>query len=354
MERLKLGGRETSAVALSSLAGIVVFPATLSGLQRFFFKPLRLTCSTPAPFLSSLLGAGAVLPASAAASLSVVSLAAFLSPRRERQLNRAEILFSTVTGVAVFKALGGRFRSVLPSHLLRPGAFAALPVPAKGQRFANAHQREAVNLIGRRHGCHSCGRRGQSFIADHQPPNKLAVPGVLQSFFAHCRSCSSRQGAVLRRSGVNYMKSPNAVVTHGSSLRLYHVFLPIPLFVPFLREVLSWGREGDMSSSSTGAAVSEPSVVVSGSRDSLSSQQRQQQCAGTQTDASGTTTDMGVETGGVLEGDDPYDMLSVEAVQQRVLQVVRGYLGLFPGDVGQVYAMVHVCILLAALSNLVG
>ena len=348
-------GEERSSVrnvALSSIAGIVVFPATLSALQRFFFKPLRLTCSTPTPSLGSFLGAGAVLTASAAASLSVVSLAASLSSRGEYQLNRGDVLFSTVTGVAVFKVLGGRFRSVLPSHLLGPGAFAALPIPSKGQRYATAHQREALNLIGRRYGCHSCGRRGQSFIADHQPPNKLALPGARQNFFVHCRSCSVRQGAILSRSSVNSMKDPSAVVTHGSSLRLYHLFVPTPLFLPFVRNVLNQGRETDMSSTGTVTALREPSVVGGRSRDSLSSQQQQQQSIGTQTDVNGSATEVGTRAEGILEWEDSGDLFSVEAVPVWALQAVRGYLGLFPGDVGQVYAMLHVCVLLAALSNL--
>ena len=337
-------------VALSSLAGIAVFPATLSALQRFFFKPLRLTCSTPTPTLASLLGAGAVLTASAAASLSVASLTLSLSSREERQLHRGEVLFSAVAGVAVFKVLGGRFSSVLPSHLLRPGAFAALPVPSKGQQYATAYQKEALNLIGRRYGCHSCGRRGQTFIADHQPPNKLTVPGARQSFFAHCRSCSVRQGGVLRN--VKSWRSPNAVVTHGSSLRLYHLFLPVPLFVPFVRNVLSGGREEDLSSRNTVSALQNASDLGESGRDSVSGEEQQQQSIGTQTDVSGAETKMGVGTEGILEWEDSGDLFSLEAVPQRVLQAVRGYLNLFPGDVGQVYAMVHVCVLLVAVSNL--
>ena len=341
-------------VALSSLAGIVVFPAALSALQRLLFKPLRLTCSAPSPALASFLGAGAVFTASAAASLSVVSLAASLSSRGDRQFKRGEILFSTVTGVAVFKVLGGRFASVLPSHLLRPGAFAALPVPSKGQHYATAYQKEALNLIGRRYGCHSCGRRGQSFIADHQPPNKLVVPGVRQSFFAQCRSCSVRQGTVLSRSGVNSMRNPNAVVTHGSSLRLYHLFLPVPLLVPFVRGLLSSGVEEDMSSASTVTALQGAAEVDGRNRNYLSSQQLQQQSVGTQTDVSGAATEVGVGAEGIPEWEDSGDLLSVEAASLRVLQAMRGYLRLFPGDVGQVYAMLHVCVLLAALSNLAG
>ena len=57
---------------------------------------------------------------------------------------------------------------------------------------------------------------------------------------------------------------------------------------------------------------------------------------------------------GVLEWEDSGDLFSLEAVPLRVLQAVRGYLRLFPGDVGQVYAMVHVCVLLVAVSNLAG
>ena len=58
------------------------------------------------------------------------------------------------------------------------------------------------------------------------------------------------------------------------------------------------------------------------------------------------------------DDDDIGEYLSpIEQIPRKLYQCVRAYLGLFPGDIGQmyiIYALFHVCLVLAALSNLVG
>ena len=91
---------------------------------------------------------------------------------------------------------------------LEPGQHARESIPARGAgRDFTVAEREAVNEIGRKHGCHTCGTRNPGtksgdFIPDHQPPSQLA-PGQPQRLFPHCKACSLRQGgevnAELRR-----------------------------------------------------------------------------------------------------------------------------------------------------------
>ncbi|WP_456062044.1 SitA5 family polymorphic toxin [Archangium lipolyticum] len=91
---------------------------------------------------------------------------------------------------------------------LEPGPHASESIPARGPgRDFTAAEREAVNEIGRKHGCHTCGTRNPGtksgdFIPDHQPPSQLA-PGQPQRLFPHCKACSLKQGgevnAELRR-----------------------------------------------------------------------------------------------------------------------------------------------------------
>ncbi|OJT24492.1 hypothetical protein BO221_15190 [Archangium sp. Cb G35] len=91
---------------------------------------------------------------------------------------------------------------------LEPGQYARESIPARGPgRDFTVAEREAVNELGRKHGCHTCGARNPGtrsgdFIPDHQPPSQLA-PGQPQRLYPHCKACSLRQGgevnAELRR-----------------------------------------------------------------------------------------------------------------------------------------------------------
>ncbi len=91
---------------------------------------------------------------------------------------------------------------------LEPGPHARESIPARGPgRDFTVAEREAVNEIGRKHGCHTCGTRNPGtksgdFIPDHQPPSQWA-PGQPQRLFPHCKACSLKQGghvnAELRR-----------------------------------------------------------------------------------------------------------------------------------------------------------
>ncbi|AKJ03634.1 putative lipoprotein [Archangium gephyra] len=91
---------------------------------------------------------------------------------------------------------------------LEPGQHARESIPARGPgRDFTVAEREAVNELGRKYGCHTCGTRNPGtksgdFIPDHQPPSQLA-PGQPQRLFPHCKACSLRQGgevnAELRR-----------------------------------------------------------------------------------------------------------------------------------------------------------
>lgn len=149
--------------------------------------------------------------------------------------------------LVVFKILGGRFRSVLPSSLLHPGAFARKYIPAKGQDYASAAVKKRLRLLGRKHGCHSCGRRWwTSYVGDHMPPNKLVREGQQQRFYPQCTHCSNLQGAAL-----SSMSRLRGIKTHGTSLRHYHLWLPLPLPLAVFRNYVdenSCSKEPDESS----------------------------------------------------------------------------------------------------------
>ena len=121
----------------------------------------------------------------------------------------------------MYKFLGGRFRSISPSSLTSPGSFAARSIPA-GEKYATTSERQLIQQIGRKSGCHTCGVRKGLFIADHMPPKSVAAKmneswlrrtGILGKvkyrFYPQCESCSSKQGGTLSKAGreVNFKLS---------------------------------------------------------------------------------------------------------------------------------------------------
>ena len=105
---------------------------------------------------------------------------------------------------------------------------------------------------------------GHGFVSDHQPPShllrnskssgasaadatasnlkadmELSNDGALvrQFFYPQCYKCSSLQGGSL-----NNVSKSKAIVTHPLSLRLYHLFLPVPFVVAYLKSSLLEGE----------------------------------------------------------------------------------------------------------------
>lgn len=145
---------------------------------------------------------GPGLPGSAQAALLAESQAGF------RWASVSEVQSVAVSAEGVFTvalapgsiAMGARPEVSAPTTTtLEPGPYATESIPARGpERDFTAAEREAVNEIGRKHGCHTCGSKDPGtksgdFIPDHQPPSQLA-PGQPQRLFPHCKACSRKQG----------------------------------------------------------------------------------------------------------------------------------------------------------------
>ena len=274
----------------SGLAGAVTFPSLLALTQTRIFKPLRISLG---PGLSSsFLGLASVTFASFGASFAalktIVIVDQYLSGSDARlTLNRRDLVLSTASGVVMFRALGGRFGAVLPSNLMRPGAFAAEWVPAlRESEAATPKEREVIKTLGSRHGCHSCGeKRGVEFVADHQPPSKLIgnhrnginnppkPSPLLQRFYPQCVKCSRIQGGILGGGNSKFASHRQAVRTHVRSFRPYHMFLPLPLAIAYLNttskrtpcltiltQAGNWG--GDSAKTTAGGRTSAKTSAV--------------------------------------------------------------------------------------------
>ena len=90
-----------------------------------------------------------------------------------------------LVGLGVFVLLEqGLFRTALPPSVITPGVFANSMNMARRSVIATSaiateSQRQKIQLLGKRFGCHQCGSRQlfskSGFIADHMPPTKLAL-----------------------------------------------------------------------------------------------------------------------------------------------------------------------------------
>ena len=231
---------------ISGTVGVIAFPSILGLAQVAILRPLRLYNALRYP-AASVLGGLTVCAAGALSSLAVVRTCSLLqdlggdafgpADRNRVTFTGQDLAWSTAMGSAVFRALGGRFSSVLPSHILKPGAFGYEWIPAKGAQYATSWEKDWIQQLGKRYGCHTCGRRRgvAKFSADHQPPSKLVPngdPGV-QKFYPQCEACSGLQGGVI--SNGSWDRNHIAIIAHPYSLRAYHVFLPPPFLILSLK-----------------------------------------------------------------------------------------------------------------------
>lgn len=155
-------------VALSTGVGIMTFPLCLGALQTGAFRPLRMTSNIRV--IGSFCGGLSVLIAGSTASLVFLSSAVMLKQVEDNSVKvlvekflsfvpveRCSIALSVCSkdiplygfaSLFVFKLLGGKFRSVLPSNLIYPGAFARGYIPAKGQNYASNAVKQKLTFLG--------------------------------------------------------------------------------------------------------------------------------------------------------------------------------------------------------------
>ncbi|XP_071508791.1 uncharacterized protein [Diadema antillarum] len=248
---------EIYGTVLSWGMGCMVFPLCLGILQVGVFKPLSLTAShVCAPGL----GLCSVAVSGILASVTVLgSYSKFHHGKMNEitlDVSLADIACYGLGSAALFKLFKGHFYQVLPSTVLQPGAFARQGIPAS-KHYASFGKKAQLAAIGSQYGCHTCGKRWTTkmFIADHQPPLALSKRrGKLQAmvkilrpkqpeykFYPQCISCSRIQQGYLSARAVQQIGDlapgkrvkvvNNHIVTHATSLRLYHLYLPLPVLI---------------------------------------------------------------------------------------------------------------------------
>lgn len=113
-------------------------------------------------------------PSSSRSRTLLSSTATITKPSEEQAL---QALRTACLGLLLFKGLGGRFNSISPSDVTRPGAFFRFRGTLHaGPEYASPLQKRRLDMFGLLYGCHSCGKRQVgSYIGDHMPPKKVAA-----------------------------------------------------------------------------------------------------------------------------------------------------------------------------------
>ena len=152
------------AVLATALSGIT-FPLCLGILQTGLFRPLRITSNRR--FIGSAFGTVSLLVSGSTASAVFLSSIVLFKEIKGSSLRilteklhsfmpnttvdvevcSRDIPLCGVASLVVYKIFGGRFRSVLPSSLIHPGAFAKRYIPAKGKRYASDGVKRKLALM---------------------------------------------------------------------------------------------------------------------------------------------------------------------------------------------------------------
>lgn len=239
--------RVLETMVVPCLAGVAAFGSSLAVSTFAQLHVLGVSTATRPPF-PTLVGTASV----ALASLASHGATAHCRSRSLRKdddrpfwpPSTSTALRVCLVGLCSFQLLGGRFWAVSPSSYTGLGSFARprLGLPAKTTSYATDAQRRAIEALGRRHGCHTCGvSRGSSllFHADHVPPNavvrhenaklwrRLLRRFVKQHFHPQCVDCSGKQARILSKATVaKRLHQLERVVTRRSELAHFHGLRP--------------------------------------------------------------------------------------------------------------------------------
>lgn len=255
---------------IAAACGMITFPATIGLFQHIFWKQLNLGAHHRiAPLCGFLtVGTGSFL------SCFVVSTVhdAFLGVYPMVSLTIQDVVTFTMLSVTQYYLLSKRFSRPLPSHVLKPGAFAQKCVVLHDYNVkVSESQKRQIQYIGRSHGCHTCGKVYSPFYylykiglsrlwpnnfkmrapyyADHSPPVALAFAkgkgsanGVL---YPQCQSCSNLQSTCVRAVLASNTSSlpKRGFVTHAIRFKMWKIWLPWPLLISsdsLLRIATDW------------------------------------------------------------------------------------------------------------------
>lgn len=219
--------RPLLATILPPCAASVNFLCSLA-LAQGTGKLLRVSCATPV--VAPILGCLAVAAASATSAQVSFTVRRICDGRFERLelISQEKALFYALFGLVAYKVLGGRVNNVMPSNVIRPGAHAHSSIPSRGIRYANDVESGLIKDLFKRYGCHHCGRRQGSAIADHMPANMLAKEAMAGNFFTRLLRKQTVVSQRLYPQCLPCSKLQSAALRHGKHKLVFHYHRGIP------------------------------------------------------------------------------------------------------------------------------
>ena len=277
-EKIKNPVTTSHLISISSGAtvGYILYIAQVRASQ-YMFRMLRVHSGFPV--VSSVLGSLSLTAAFLQSTLSMVHVANLVYSKISQNSNEDKLLnvhhdtliCSSVVNLGIYKqGYRQNFRSVLPSHIVLPGAFSHEYLPLTSVHVTK-HKRQILQELGHKYGCHHCGAKVEKYIADHIPPtrylpefSKLACSkswnrsiflllfnrDVLsthihpQVLFPQCRPCSYKQAGYVSKSK-SFFKSllgKDGIIMHKMRFHHYFVFMfPIYLLIDNVNVTIKFG-----------------------------------------------------------------------------------------------------------------
>lgn len=169
---------------MQRLAGFLSIHSGRNALLKLTYGFLSFSCCSVASYIAAKELTGATYD-------KIPFLSDNIQKQWTNQKNKRELIRKFYVGLGLFLLIEGKaFYTALPSSILSVGVFANTKlgsVPATGD-VATELQRRTIQTLGHTYGCHQCGNRQmlsrvKMFIADHQPPTKIATE-IRESFIA--------------------------------------------------------------------------------------------------------------------------------------------------------------------------
>lgn len=235
---------------IAGSCGFICFPLAIGVIQNFVWKKLNVAAHFK---LASFYGFTTVFVSSIVSHSVVESVKAWQKKVPLSFSDDKKIVLCSFISLIQFLFVARKFKVVLPSNLLHPGAYAKKGIKLEFQQFlkpATQSHRNKIQIFGYKYGCHTCGKKyfklvnsikqffipsciKVEYIADHQPPKAIFSEKLRKSkgyLYPHCFSCSSLQAHQVRFVKQKSVYSANSIITHGMRFKLWKFFIPWSLF----------------------------------------------------------------------------------------------------------------------------
>ncbi|CAK8682398.1 unnamed protein product [Clavelina lepadiformis] len=234
-----------------ALAGAVTFPASLAAFQQVW-KTLHVAAHMR---IAPICGMVTISTSALVANTVCQCVYDVIVEHDVTVMSEKVMMRWTLLSIINFLFFAPSVKSVLPSHILHPGAFAKKGVIMSdySNKVTNG-QRRQIQEIGSKYGCHTCGKkylklrvafrrwtssklvpRSPVYYADHSPPLALTTGTLINKgglLYPQCSTCSYYQSSQVRAAKTSFNAFySKGFVTHSLRFKIWKLFIPWPLIM---------------------------------------------------------------------------------------------------------------------------